>query len=112
VVGTKRVVGEMKEGENNVYTMDTIENKCSICKGRPTRAHRKIWDGKDFIEMGEPYLATFELYELQCMAFSVEMKDHWSDSDFKGMDLIRRIIQEKKDGNENEQRSRKYTEIP
>lgn len=80
---------------DNVYTMDAIENKCHICKGRPTWAHRKIWDGADFIEMGEPYLATFELYELKCMAFSVEMKDLWSDSDFKGMDLIRSVIAEK-----------------
>ena len=81
-------------GEMN-FEIDTGENKCSICKGRPTRAHRKIWDGEDFIEMGKQYLETFELYELQCMAFSVEMKDHWCDSDFEGMDLIRSVITEK-----------------
>jgi len=95
VVRREGNVREMKEGENNVYTFDARENKCHICKGRPTRAHRKIWDGEDFIEMGNQYLETFELYELKCMAFSVEMKDHWSDSDFKGMELIRSVIKEK-----------------
>lgn len=88
-------MSEEKGVGDNAYTFDAIENKCSICKGRPTRAHRKIWDGTDFIGMGKQYLETFELYELQCMAFSVETKDHWCASDFKGMDLIRSIITEK-----------------
>ena len=85
----------MNEGETNVYTFDASENVCHICKGRATRAHRKIWDGKDFVEMGKRYLETFERYELKCMAFSVEMKDHWANSDFKGMDLIKSVIKGK-----------------
>jgi hypothetical protein len=72
-------------------------DKCHICLDRPTMSHNQIWDGKDFLELGEENLRALKLHELRCMKHILMCKDMFRQSDYTGLRMISRIIEEKKE---------------